>query len=81
MATPSRSEKLLATVDVRELNSLRWGPLRAIFPKFAEEVELGRYLKKLLRDAQCSAVRLEVHQQPDGTPSRHVFDVYEVERP
>ena len=75
------SGELLATVDVRELNSLRWGPLRAMFPKFAEDIELGRFLKTLLRASQCSAVRLEVHQQPDGTPSTHVFDVYRVNKP
>jgi len=74
-------DELLARVDVRELSSVRWGPLRAMFPKFVEEVELGRYLKHLLRTSQCRAVRLEPHCDADGTRSTHVFDVYGVEEP
>ena len=74
-------DELLATVDVRELNTVRWGPLRAMFPKFVEELELGRYLKHLLRTSRCRAVRLELHSNPDGSRSTHVFDVYGIAEP
>jgi hypothetical protein len=69
----------LATVDVRELNSLRWGFMRALFPHFVEEVELGRYLKTLLRSTACRAVEIQPHQEAGGRRSSHVFDVFAVE--
>ena len=37
-----RTEALIATVDVRELNTLGWGPLRDTFPAYAGEIELAR---------------------------------------
>ena len=73
------ARKQLATVDVTTLNSLRWGPIRQMFPAFVEEIELGRYLKKLLRTAACRAVQIQPHVQTDGTPSPHVFDVFLVD--
>jgi hypothetical protein len=76
MTTPTPAQELLATVDVRDLNTLRWGPLRQICPGFVEEVELGRYLKSLLGTRACEAVRVVAHCLPDGSPSSHVFDVY-----
>jgi hypothetical protein len=44
----STSEELVTTIDVRELHGIRWGIMRQMFPKFVEEVELGRYLRELL---------------------------------
>ena len=70
----------LATVDVRELSTLRWGPLRLMFRSFAEEIELGRYLKTLLSGAENHLVAIEPHRGPDGRPSTHVFDVFRVEK-
>jgi hypothetical protein len=76
--TPTRQRRLLATIDVRELNTLRWGPLRQMFPSFAQEIELGRYLKKMLSHEANRAVQIEPHRDPDGRPSSHVFDVFVV---
>ncbi|HEX8966712.1 MAG TPA: hypothetical protein VF937_02460 [Chloroflexota bacterium] len=76
MTTPTQVRKPLATVDVRELNSLRWGPLRQMFPVFVEEIELGRYLKQLLSRAECRAVEIQPHRDPNGRASDHVFDVF-----
>jgi hypothetical protein len=76
MATGTIARELLATVDVRELNSLRWGPIRQMFPEFVEEIELGRYLKDLLAANGCRPVQLEAHRQPNGTVSDHMFDVF-----
>jgi hypothetical protein len=80
MTGPKPAHELLATVDVRDLNSLRWGPFRQMFPQFVEELELGRYLRTLLRTSRLKAVRIEPHRQPDGSPSSHVFDVYLLEQ-
>ena len=74
--TSTDVRKLLATVDVTTLNSLPWGPIRQMFPAFVEEIELGRYLKKLLATAECRAVQLQPHVQTDGAPAPHVFDVF-----
>jgi hypothetical protein len=74
MTTNQSNRRLLATVDTRELETLRWGPMRAMFPSFVEEIELGRYLKRLLRSVQCSAVEIAPHGG-----STHVFDVFVVE--
>jgi hypothetical protein len=69
----------LATVDVHELRTVRWGPLRQLCPTFVEEIELGRYLRQLLARSENHAVTLEPHQEANGTKSSHVFDVYRLE--
>jgi hypothetical protein len=76
MTTETHERQLLATVDVRELNSLRWGPLRQMFPAFAEEIELGRYLRRILSQAVCRTVQIEPHRELDGRGSTHVFDIF-----
>jgi hypothetical protein len=72
----SSSEELIATVDARELHGIRWGMMRQMFPKFVEEVELGRYLRELLTSGDYGAVRVEPHRDPGGRLSTHTFDVY-----
>ena len=69
---------LLATVDVRELNTVKWAPIRAMFPSFVEEIELGRYLKTLLAADACQAVRVQLHRD-ERRQSTHVFDVYRMD--
>jgi hypothetical protein len=81
MPARSHGEIPLTTVDVRELNTLMWGPLRAMFPSFAEEIELARYLKRVLAHAQCKAVEIERHRDASGQASTHIFDVYFVSEP
>jgi hypothetical protein len=68
----------IATIDVRELQSIRWTFLRQMFPKFAEDVELGRYLRTLMTSSHCGPVRVEAHRSPEGQPSTHIFDVYQI---
>jgi hypothetical protein len=75
----SRAAEPIATVDVTMLNSVRWGPIRQMFPAFVEEVELGRYLKQLLADSRCKRFAIQPHPGADGKPSRHVFDVVVLE--
>jgi hypothetical protein len=72
--------QLVATVDVRDLATVRWGPMRVMFPSFVEEIELARYLKTLLSGAEIYAVAIEPQRDVNGQPSTHVFDVYRVER-
>jgi hypothetical protein len=80
MSTNTETRQLLTSVDVRELNTLRWGPLRAMFPKFVEEIELARYLRRLLANSECRTVQIEPHCEPDGRRSTHVFDVFTVDQ-
>jgi hypothetical protein len=70
------TQTFLGTVDAQQLQTLRWGFMRALFPAFAEEVELGRYLKKLLASGQYAGLRIEPHREADGSYSTHVFDIY-----
>ena len=62
MTANTPAPELLATVDVRDLNTLGWGPLRAMFPHFAEEIELGRYLKKQL----TKSTKLRIIEAPQS---------------
>jgi hypothetical protein len=72
-------EELIGTVDVWELKSgIRWMIMRAFARRFVEEVELGRYMRELLKTRQWSVVRVVPHINPQGLPSTHVFDVYGV---
>ena len=75
MITEPNTEAPLATVDIRELNTVRWGPIRQMFPAFVENMELGRYLNHLLATTHCRAVQLRPHSDPSGGVSTHVFDV------
>ncbi len=74
----TRAREPLATVDVRTLNTVRWGPVRHMFPGFVEEIELGRFLKGLLASHTCKAVEIEPHCE-NNAPSSHVFDVFLVD--
>lgn len=76
MPAGTRGEAPVATVDVKQLNTLWWGPMRQLAPSFVEELELGRYLKRLLADTRCRAVQIEPHRDPSGRVSTHVFDVF-----
>jgi hypothetical protein len=68
--------KPLVTVDVSTLNSLPWGPIRPMFPDFVAELELARYLKRILAESHCRAVQIQPHVDDNGTASDHVFDVF-----
>jgi hypothetical protein len=81
MPAGTHADAPVATVDVRALDTLRWGPLRQLFPSFVEEIELGRFLKGLLKESACRAVQIEPHRDPSGAASTHVFDVYAVDDP
>jgi hypothetical protein len=50
-----------------------------MFPSFVEEIELGRYLRKLLAQRENRAVAIEPHHEATGQPSTHVFDIYGME--
>jgi hypothetical protein len=71
----------VTTVDVRELDTLMWGPLRPMFPLFAERIELARYLKRVLADSHGRTVEIEPHRDATGRASTHVFDIFYVTDP
>ena len=72
-------EEFIGTVDVWELRSgIRWMIMRVFARRFVEDVELGRYLRGLLATRRWSVVRVVPHNNQQGLPSSHVFDVYGV---
>jgi hypothetical protein len=81
MPAATHGQTPIATVDVRELDTLMWGPIRYMFPAFVEDIELGRYMRRLLAHSQCKVVTIEPHRDPSGAPSKHVFDVFLVSEP
>lgn len=81
MPAASYGEAPVTTVDVRELDTLMWGPIRVMFPSFVEEIELGRYIRRLLAHSQCKVVHIEPHRDASGQPSTHVFDISFVSEP
>ena len=72
------SEQFIGTVDVAELQSMRGAIMRLLARHYAEELELGRYLRELLATRRWSTVRVVPHTNEQGVPSTHVFDVYGV---
>jgi hypothetical protein len=52
-----------------------------MFPSFAEEIELARYLKRVLAHSQCKAVQIQPHRGASGQVSTHVFDIFYVSQP
>jgi hypothetical protein len=70
------SADLIETIDVRQLDNAHLGVLRVMFPGFAEEIELGRYVRRLLSRKGYQAVHLEPHRDANGGASPHVFDVF-----
>jgi hypothetical protein len=71
MSWNATRRRLLATVDTRELNEVRWGPLRDMFPTFVEEMELDHYLRQLLAGIGCHPVEIVPREE-----STHIFDVF-----
>jgi hypothetical protein len=79
MTGEASTDELLEIVDAYELRTLRWGPLRAMFPRFAERVELDRHVTALLATGRCHAVRVQQHRRDDGELSAHIFDIYRLD--
>ena len=79
MTGEEATDKLLEIVDASDLQTLNWGPLRAMFPRFAERVELERHVRGLLATGRCHAVRTRQHRQDDGQLSAHIFDIYRLD--
>ncbi len=70
-------EEFIATVDVWELDTLRWPFLRALCPEFVSRRELVRYERRLLATERWSVIRIA---PTPGTAGRagHLVDVYGV---
>ena len=69
------SADLIETVDVRQLDNVHLGIFRVMFPAFAEDIELARYVRGLLSGGRYQAIHLEPHRDDAGRICRHVFDV------
>jgi hypothetical protein len=71
--------ELIATVDVWQLDDLKWPIMRVLTPGYVDHVELDHYLNHLLASGRWREVYAEPHAEPRaGSPRRlqHVFDVY-----
>jgi hypothetical protein len=53
----STNGELVTTVNADALCTIRWGLMRQLFPDFVAEIELGRFVRKLLAGDRCAAVR------------------------
>lgn len=72
-------EEFIGTVDVWQLRQLRWPVMRILARHFVEELELGRYMRRLLATGEWSAVRVQPRPNP-AQAETHVYDVYGVAR-
>lgn len=70
-------EEFIDTVDVHQLRTQPLWPIMRVFaPRFVDEVELNRYLRRVLASDRWSVVRVVPHVDERGMPSQHIFDVY-----
>ncbi len=71
------NEQFIDTVDLRQLRSGSLWPIMGLLaPHFVEEIELGRYMRRLLATHRWSVVRVVPHPEAQDVPSKHVFDVF-----
>jgi hypothetical protein len=75
---PTGREELIGTVDIRHLHETRWPIMRLLARRYVEEMEMGRYLRRLLATRQWAVVRMVPRTTAQGVPSTRVFDVYGV---
>jgi len=68
-------DEFIETINLWRLRQVRWPFMRLLSPHFVAEIELGRYMKRLLADGRWKVMRVEP-QYLDGRLSDHVFDVY-----
>ncbi len=71
--------EFITTVDVWQLDQLKWPIMRALTPGYVDHLELDGYLKRLLTTGQWREVYAVPHAVPRADPPRrfkHVFDVY-----
>jgi hypothetical protein len=74
-----QSSEFIATVDMTRLRSgIRWMFMRPFAPRLVEELELGSYLRELLRTRRWSVLHVQPHLDEFGVPSTHVVDIYGV---
>ena len=58
------NEQFIDTVDLRQLRSGRLWPIMGLLaPHFVEEIELGRYMRRLLATHRWSVVRVVPHPE------------------
>ncbi len=68
-------EQFIETVNLWQLHEVRWPIMRLLSPHFVAEVELGRYMKRLLATGRWRVIRVVPHEDA-GHPSDHQFDLY-----
>ena len=66
----------IETVDICQLNRLRWPFMRLLSHEFVEQQERGRYERELLASGRWSMVRTVPHVGDGARVQPHLFDVY-----
>ena len=51
-------DELIETINLWQLRQVRWPLMRILSPHFVAEVELGRYMKRLLGGGRWSIIRV-----------------------
>ena len=75
--TSPTDEQFIETINIHQLRSgTLWPIMRLLAPRFVEEIELGRYMRRLLGTHRWSVVRVVPLLTADHLPSKHIFDVY-----
>ena len=70
------TEHFLETVDVRDLNELRWPIVRLLAPAFVDRMELRRHKQRLLETGRWERIRAIPCRHSDGKVSTQVFELY-----
>src|ERR1051326_1469712 len=68
------TEHFLETVDVRDLNELRWPIVRLLAPAFVDRMELRRHKQRLLETGRWERIRAIPCRHSDGKVSTQVFE-------
>jgi hypothetical protein len=72
----AHEEELIGIVDAGQLHDIRWPFMRVLARRYVEDLEMGRYVRRLLASQRWAMVRLVPHNTEQGAPSTRVFDVY-----
>ena len=74
-ASCSTTEEFVGTVDVWQLREMRWPIMRLLARRYVNELELHRYLARLLSTGRWSNGHAVPHPHAHD-PEQHLFDVY-----
>jgi hypothetical protein len=69
-------EQFVETVDVRDLNQVRWPVIRFFASRYVDRLELQRRKRQLLATGRWEVIRAVPQREASGEASTQVFDLY-----